>query len=236
MSPRIRVALPCSADWERMRGDDRVRFCDQCNLNVYNFSAMTEVEVLRTISQREGRICGRFYQRADGTMLTKNCPVGFRAHIRRVSRIAGAALSAAMSLGATVFAQAIPKQTTVHVDKKADSIVTVNVMDSSGAIIQKADVVLEDAIRHGLPRRGVTDDKGQVRFKIPTGAYLLAIKSPGFQDYSKPLKMTPGQSMTIEANLEVGHYVEMGVIVAPYVETIPAEDPPGPSRLPSPTQ
>lgn len=41
----IRIASPCSADWDRMCGDDRVRFCPECQLNVYNFSAMTPAEV-----------------------------------------------------------------------------------------------------------------------------------------------------------------------------------------------
>jgi hypothetical protein len=28
-------------NWNYMVGDDRMRFCNQCNLNVYNISAMT---------------------------------------------------------------------------------------------------------------------------------------------------------------------------------------------------
>src|SRR6516162_8887116 len=38
---RLRVASPCPADWNAMQGDDRVRFCGQCEKNVYNLSAMT---------------------------------------------------------------------------------------------------------------------------------------------------------------------------------------------------
>ena len=36
----LRVASPCSADWDRMQGNERVRYCPQCKLNVYNFAAM----------------------------------------------------------------------------------------------------------------------------------------------------------------------------------------------------
>jgi hypothetical protein len=28
----IRVASPCPANWEKMTGDDRVRYCQECNL------------------------------------------------------------------------------------------------------------------------------------------------------------------------------------------------------------
>jgi len=74
----IRIASPCSADWNRMSGDDRVRFCPECQLNVYNFSALTHAEVEMVVAAREGRLCARFYQRTDGTMLTQNCPAGLR--------------------------------------------------------------------------------------------------------------------------------------------------------------
>ena len=33
---RIQVNVPCQASWDDMRGDDRVRFCGACKLNVYN--------------------------------------------------------------------------------------------------------------------------------------------------------------------------------------------------------
>ena len=90
----VRVAAPCSAAWEQMRGDERARFCGQCQLHVYNLSGMTRQEAERLIANREGRLCVRFYRRADGTVLTKNCPVGLAALKRRVSRLASAALSA----------------------------------------------------------------------------------------------------------------------------------------------
>ena len=41
---RTCVATPCTADWERMEGDEKKRFCGQCNLHVYNVSAMSRGE------------------------------------------------------------------------------------------------------------------------------------------------------------------------------------------------
>lgn len=39
----LRIAAPCPADWDQMFSfeDERVRFCSQCNLNVYNLSGMS---------------------------------------------------------------------------------------------------------------------------------------------------------------------------------------------------
>src|SRR5215218_1687107 len=90
----VRVAAPCPADWERMLGDERVRFCDRCSLNVYNLSGMSRREAEALVAGAEGRLCVRFFRRADGTILTRNCPVGLSAIKRRAARVAGASLSA----------------------------------------------------------------------------------------------------------------------------------------------
>ena len=98
----IRIAAPCSADWDSMFGDERVRSCEQCQLNVYNLSEMSRVEAERLIDQAEGRLCVRFYRRRDGSIITQNCPVGLRALKRRLSRVATACASFVLSLMAGV--------------------------------------------------------------------------------------------------------------------------------------
>ena len=87
---QVRVASPCTARWQDMTGDDHARFCAQCSKNVYNLSAMTRGEVERLIRRTEGRFCGRFHRRQDGTLLTSDCPTGRRAHRNRLMRWFGA--------------------------------------------------------------------------------------------------------------------------------------------------
>ena len=86
----VRVAAPCPADWDQMIGSERMRFCGQCSLNVYNLSSMTRSEAESLIARNEGRLCVRFYRRRDGSVITKDCPVGLRAIRRRVSYVARA--------------------------------------------------------------------------------------------------------------------------------------------------
>lgn len=86
----IHVASPCPASWDAMTGDEQVRFCQQCKLNVYNLSEMSRVEAEEFVSRREGRTCVKFFRRADGTVLTKDCPVGVRALRQRFVRAAAA--------------------------------------------------------------------------------------------------------------------------------------------------
>lgn len=89
----ISVASPCSQDWNAMIGNERKRYCGDCKLNVYNLSGMTRTEAENLIVNNEGRLCVRFYRRADGSILTKDCPVGWAAIKRRVSRMAVAVFS-----------------------------------------------------------------------------------------------------------------------------------------------
>jgi hypothetical protein len=73
---KIRIASPCHARWDEMRGDHQSRFCNQCQKNVYNLSTLTTAEAAALIKSKEGNLCVRFYQRPDGTVLTEDCPVG----------------------------------------------------------------------------------------------------------------------------------------------------------------
>lgn len=92
---QVRIATPCPASWDAMTGDDRIRFCRQCKLNVYNLSAMTPEEGERLIREKEGRICARIYRRADGTILTQDCPVGLSA-LKRKTKLVLAKIAAAV--------------------------------------------------------------------------------------------------------------------------------------------
>jgi hypothetical protein len=102
MLESLRIATPCSADWDEMAGDDRVRFCGKCEKNVYNLSAMTREAGEALVREKEGRMCVRMYQRTDGTVLTSDCPVGVRKERLRAriwARVSSMAASAALVVG-----------------------------------------------------------------------------------------------------------------------------------------
>ncbi|MEZ5347202.1 MAG: hypothetical protein R2681_16770 [Pyrinomonadaceae bacterium] len=103
----IKVASPCSANWDEMYGDNRQRHCGECKMNVYNLSEMTKQEAESLIMNAEGRLCARFYRRADGTILTKDCPVGWKAVKKQMSKFWTAAasivLTALSGIGITAY-------------------------------------------------------------------------------------------------------------------------------------
>src|ERR1700733_12947719 len=84
----IQIASPCSAQWEEMTGDEQSRFCSHCDKHVFNLSALTAEAALQLIREKEGTLCGRFYRRADGALLTADCPVGIHHRVRRKCRLA----------------------------------------------------------------------------------------------------------------------------------------------------
>jgi hypothetical protein len=98
---QVRVASPCRASWEEMVGNDQVRFCMSCEKNVYNLSAMPRDAAERFLEeQMQGDVCVRFYKRADGTLMTSDCPVGATKKRRKKLAIAVAG-AGAMALAAT---------------------------------------------------------------------------------------------------------------------------------------
>jgi len=94
----IRIATPCTMNWSEMSGDDQKRFCGSCRLNVYNVRMMTRGEAVRLIQETEGRVCLRLYRRHDGTVITKDCPVGLAALRARIVRGVGVSVAAFLGL------------------------------------------------------------------------------------------------------------------------------------------
>lgn len=100
----LKIASPCDQRWDSMTGDERVRLCEKCALHVYNFEAMTRAEVKDLVLRTEGRFCGRFYRRTDGTVVTSDCPVAFDRLKHRVGIAAGSFFSlVGMAIGAMLF-------------------------------------------------------------------------------------------------------------------------------------
>lgn len=84
--PTIAIASPCSVPWSEMRGDERARFCDRCQKQVFDLSAMTTDAVAELLRESTRTPCIRFYKRTDGRVMTADCPVGLRVRLWRLLR------------------------------------------------------------------------------------------------------------------------------------------------------
>jgi hypothetical protein len=216
---RLRVASPCTADWQQMVGDERVRFCHECNLSVYNISRMTRKDVESLMTNARGRrLCIRLYQRMDGTVITQDCPVGLRALRRRVSRVAGAAFAALMSLCMSALGQERGKVCTQDEGKLAVKIektqadtqdgtaaISGIIKDPMGAAVAGARITL---VYTGSAKEQslASNDEGEFQFlSLAAGSYTLQVEMAGFKTVQVDrVEVRPDEVNRVAVSLEVG--------------------------------
>ncbi len=104
----IYIASPCEVQWKDMDGSDQVRFCKSCKKNVFNISAMSTNDAVKLLTENtQERPCVKLYKRADGTLITDNCPVGLRKARERCLKVAAKIL---FFIGLSVLAQKVQAQ------------------------------------------------------------------------------------------------------------------------------
>ena len=227
----LRVASPCHIGWEQMTGDERIRFCDSCKLSVYNFSEMTEREIERLLREKEGRVCGRIYRRADGTLLTRDCPVGLAAVRRRIARFGTAVFATLISMCSVTFSQTKTEPnkqskptTSFSLDRIPDpqktGMLTGTVMDPTGAIIIGAQVSL---LRDGENNAVVVkvDQRGKFTFRgLATGQYEMTVTAVGFQTRTLThLALDESQSHDAVIRLEILETTIGLLLLEPQIES-----------------
>ena len=214
----IRIASPCPAEWNKMVGDERVRHCAECNLNVYNLSAMTECQARQFLGGNSGkRVCLRFYRRADGTIVTQDCPWGLRALKRRATRFASALFSAVLSV-AIAKAQPIPQQTSqpTREGQQRQSGLAITVVDPQGAVLPNAQVILTGPKTKPWPQAtGVTDNVGRVEFpSLAPGEYTITVNAKYFiAEHQSGLMLAAGKPSNLVITMKIDPKATTTVVV-----------------------
>jgi hypothetical protein len=98
---KYRRASNCDASWESMAGSGKVRFCQKCNLQVYDFAELNLEEAQELIFQREVKKDVVPFKRKDGKFLSSNCPIGGR---NRLTLLAAVGVSSLVLIGLIAFA------------------------------------------------------------------------------------------------------------------------------------
>ncbi len=226
---RLTVTSPCSEDWEKMTGNQQVRFCSHCDLSVHNLSEMTRPEALALVKQSQGRLCVRYYRRPDARVQT----LPLHSIKRRASKIAAGAFTASLSLCPSVIAQTasfteVPVQGRAYVASKGRSECSLpqetppsatlagTVVDPHGAAVSEATVTLSILIGGKTKRDYITrtNEEGKFQYEtLPSGSYSLKVESPGFMTNEIPeLSLEANGQRRLELKLEV-EVATMGVIV-----------------------
>lgn len=220
---RVRIASPCPANWEQMSGDERVRFCGACNLHVYNISQMSRREAMSLIRNTEGRICAKIYRRADGTVLTRDCPVGLRAIRRRVARLATAVAVLVTTVCGNVFA--VSGRRTPNTKKRGsftDSIpsahfsytatVSGTITDPNGAPIPNATVRLT-SLKTNQQRVAKANKRGEYHLFVGEfGQYTLTVEAEYFEKSVQFLEVHLDDELRLDVSMMIAGAL-VGVIV-----------------------
>ena len=103
----VEVKGPCTEDWEKMHGNDLVRFCSHCAKDVKDLSALTRKEAMRMVRASNGGICIRYVKDPE-----TNRPL-FADQLFQITRrapgLAAGVMTASIALSTAVYAQESPR-------------------------------------------------------------------------------------------------------------------------------
>lgn len=103
----VRIASPCPVRWSDMRGDEKRRFCGQCQQHVHKLSEMKTSEAVALLRSTKPT-CVRVFYRRDGTVMTKDCASAWSVGLSESTRRLGSMVHVGTALGAfTVFTVAV---------------------------------------------------------------------------------------------------------------------------------
>ena len=217
LTAALQVTSPCSQDWDSMKGSDKVRFCDHCNLSVSNISEMTRKEALRLARQSEGRICVRYIKNPHN-----DSPV-FSDKLHQIVRRAGIAagvLSASLAVSTVAYSQGgvsiseklsekneaadIVQDKIVKAKESKTSTVSGTVMDMSAAVIPSANVSLIN-VKTNESRTTTTNENGFYEFRdVMAGDYKIKFEAVNFQNMEiSEVKVESGGNTNIDTSLGV---------------------------------
>jgi ankyrin repeat protein len=213
---QIIVTNPCRADWDSMKGNDQVRFCEHCSLSVNNLSSMTRYEAMRLVAQSRGRLCARFIQSPGRSILAKTPDKLYRIG-RTASRIAAGAFTATLSLSAAA------AQTSSRSQIEAVQPAIVNpassrerpaslsgvITDPSGAIIAGASVTLVN-MQTRAAFDYTTSNDGAYKFSLlQPGRYLLNAEASSFaKAQTRQLTLNGEDILTENIELQIPELTE----------------------------
>ncbi len=224
---QINIKEPCRESWDEMSGNDEVRFCSHCSLNVTDLSAMTRQKALKIVKKAEGRICVRYVQNP-----VDKTPV-FADKLYRITRRAGLAagvLGASLTLSTMTYAQGGTgtfdnRETSVKTsfdDSEKDKTespsaeISGTVTDSEGNFAAAVAVYLYD-LKSGESFTAMSDDDGLYEFKnVRQGDYKITISDEKGSAEVSFLEISGVNSLRQDIAL-----TKIPVIEAEVIETLP---------------
>jgi hypothetical protein len=184
----IEVETSCLQSWNKMRGNDQIRFCEHCTKDVHNLSAMTRKQARKIIAQSNAAICVRYIRRPDGRIQTVKNTLH---QITRQTGIAAGILGTSLSVSVLAYAQtpADTNQTansqTIETNaQKSDTpvgAISGTITDPNDAVIPLA-VIIISSEETNFYQIANANQEGFYKFKnVPSGTYKWRAEASGFE-------------------------------------------------------
>lgn len=232
---QLEIKTPCTASWDQMRGNDRVRFCEHCQHTVNDLTSLTPKRIRRLIAKSQGRLCLRYHRRPDGEPLSTQVPKKLHQIRKRVSRVAAGVFTASLSLGSATGQQSTAPNYQRWLTAQVGSVpmqlgttIRGKITNTNQAAIEGAGVTLSNDERIFLSGT-LTNAAGEYSFSgLLPGRYLLTIEAHGYKSSGlRSATVGDNESLVIDHTLEAEspsdereRFVTMGAVA---VSTTTAE-------------
>ncbi len=216
----VEVKSPCSEDWHKMSGTDKIRFCSHCSTSVNNLSEMTRKQATRLVRASNGNLCIRYI--ADPKTKRPMFAEQLLQITRRAPSVAAGVMSASIALSSHAYAQESspvptppPAVERPEIDKetKSEKIASPRVGRISGTIVDPAGAVIPGAtvsifsVDAAKVAATTSNDNGDYTFSnLRAGTYRIETTSPGFLANAKTVTVTDRNDSVADTSLEVGGF------------------------------
>lgn len=216
----VEVKSPCSEDWNKMSGTDKVRFCSHCATSVSNLSEMTRKQATRLVRASGGKLCIRYI--ADPRTRRPMFAEQLLQITRRAPGVAAGVMSASIALSSHAYGQeSSPVPTTppavertlaekeLPTEKTATAKVgriTGTVADPAGAVVPGA-VISIFSVDAAKVAATTSDESGEYTFaSLQAGNYRIEITAPGFVTSARSVTVAERNDTVADTSLEVGGF------------------------------
>lgn len=224
----LTINQPCSASWEEMRGNDAVRYCTHCELNVQDLAQLTRAKAIKLVLRSEGRLCLRIQRRPNGEIVRRSDYSRLHSISRRASRLSAGAFTALIGLSVGTQAQSTPSagnfgpdvtssRTAVQpISGGASFYLSGTISDETGAGIVGAKITLSNEQTRTVTELE-SDERGGYRVLLnDEGPYRITIDCPGFRLFVREHFVAgPVAEAALDVTLEVGT-VGGAITITPY--------------------
>lgn len=147
----VQIPQPCPERWDAMQPTKQGRFCTSCQKTVVDYTAMSDRELVKLLSQPLQSNCGRFRDEQLNRSLTIPNPVGVSGWQRRVALLTMGFFGWHVAQGQSGQSTQLPHQTSPRPYFSVDQLPAHSVADQGTELVVKGRVMLTDSAGNSLP-------------------------------------------------------------------------------------